>query len=661
MALSRITEAVASFTDLTIGDDLTLTDDLLLASDANIIKFGADAEVTLTHVHNTGLLLNSTSVIQFNDASQNIGAPSATVLDINATDEIELNATLVDVNANLDVQGTIVSGGTLTATTSIGIGSAVLTEAELEFLDGITAGTAAASKVLVLDSDKDIGTIRNLTIDGVFTDGNYTFDTSGNVSGLGTVGSGAITSSGTVQGTDLIATNSVIPNGANGASLGSASAEFSDLFLHDGAVINLGADQDVTLTHVADTGVLVNSASVIQFRDSAINIGSPADGDLDINADDEIELNSTLVDVNANLDVSGTALVTGVLTTTAATVFNGGFASNADSTMGTDKKIIFRDAAIHISSTADGDLSIAADDEIDLTSTLIDINGNATVSGTLGVTGIATFTDDIIIGDGKTIGSASDPDAITIASNGQLTLTQTLIGTALDISGDIDIDGTTNLDIVDIDGAVNVAADVTIASTNKIIFNDASQFIQGASGTVLDIAATDEIELTATLIEVVGNATVSGTLGVTGIATFTDDIIIGDGKTIGSASDVDAITIASTGVTTFSKAVVGATSTDTSNTGNVTLDFASFTNFVLTFTGNVTLDNPTTEVVGQSGFIVCIQDGTGSRTLSLGTDYETAGSGGITLSTAANARDIIPYAVSAAGSVILGAVQKAFG
>jgi hypothetical protein len=661
MALSRITEAVASFTDLTIGDDLTLTDDLLLASDANIIKFGADAEVTLTHVHNTGLLLNSTSVIQFNDASQNIGAPSATVLDINATDEIELNATLVDVNANLDVSGTIVSGGTLTATTSIGIGSAVLTEAELELLDGITAGTAAASKVLVLDSDKDIGTIRNLTIDGVFTDGNYTFDTSGNVSGLGTVGSGAITSSGTVQGTDLIATNSVIPNGANGASLGSASAEFSDLFLHDGAVINLGADQDVTLTHVADTGVLVNSASVIQFRDSAINIGSPADGDLDINADAEIELNSTLVDVNANLDVSGTALVTGVLTTTAATVFNGGFASNADSTMGTDKKIIFRDAAIHISSTADGDLSIAADDEIDLTSTLIDINGNATVSGTLGVTGIATFTDDIIIGDGKTIGSASDPDAITIASNGQLTLTQTLIGTALDISGDIDIDGTTNLDIVDIDGAVNVAADVTIASTNKIIFNDASQFIQGASGTVLDIAATDEIELTATLIEVVGNATVSGTLGVTGIATFTDDIIIGDGKTIGSASDVDAITIASTGVTTFSKAVVGATSTDTSNTGNVTLDFASFTNFVLTFTGNVTLDNPTTEVVGQSGFIVCIQDGTGSRTLSLGTDYETAGSGGITLSTAANARDIIPYAVSAAGSVILGAVQKAFG
>jgi hypothetical protein len=75
---------------------------------------------------------------------------------------------------------------------------------------------------------------------------------------------------------------------------------------------------------------------------------------------------------------------------------------------------------------------------------------------------IATFADDIIIGDGKTIGSASDVDAITIASNGQLTLTQTLIGTALDISGNIDIDGTTNLDTVDIDGAVQLDSTLTI-------------------------------------------------------------------------------------------------------------------------------------------------------------------------------------------------------
>ena len=69
----------------------------------------------------------------------------------------------------------------------------------MNYVDVTTVGTAEASKALVLDVNKDIGTIRNLTIDGVFTDGNYTFDTNGNVSGLGTVGCGAITSRGNIS------------------------------------------------------------------------------------------------------------------------------------------------------------------------------------------------------------------------------------------------------------------------------------------------------------------------------------------------------------------------------------------------------------------------------------------------------------------------------
>ena len=149
-------------------------------------------------------------------------------------------------------------------------------------------------------------------------------------------------------------------------------------------------------------------------------------------------------------------------------------------------------------------------------------------------------------------------------------------------------------------------------------------------------------------------------LGSEALSSLTVDNIIINGTNIGHTSDTDAISIASSGVTTFSAAVVGATDTDTSNTGSVTLDFAANQNFVLTFTGNVTLANPSTEAVGQSGIIVCIQDGTGSRTLSLGTDFETAGGSGITLSTAASAVDVIPYFVKASNSIQLGAVQKAF-
>ena len=48
---------------------LTHEGDLNLITDSKSINFGADSEVSLTHVHNTGLLLNSTRGIFFDDAS----------------------------------------------------------------------------------------------------------------------------------------------------------------------------------------------------------------------------------------------------------------------------------------------------------------------------------------------------------------------------------------------------------------------------------------------------------------------------------------------------------------------------------------------------------------------------------------------------------------
>ena len=104
---------------------------------------------------------------------------------------------------------------------------------------------------------------------------------------------------------------------------------------------------------------------------------------------------------------------------------------------------------------------------------------------------------------------------------------------------------------------------------------------------------------------------------------------------------------------------MGKTSTANA-TGSTTLDYDANQNFVLTATGNITLANPSTETVGQTGFIAIIQDGTGSRTLSLGTDYESPAGGGITLTTTANATDLLPYVVVAANRVALGTPQLAF-
>jgi len=111
---------------------------------------------------------------------------------------------------------------------------------------------------------------------------------------------------------------------------------------------------------------------------------------------------------------------------------------------------------------------------------------------------------------------------------------------------------------------------------------------------------------------------------------------------------------------TLTGSVKGSTDTDATNTGSITLNFTTNQNFVLTLTGNVTLANPTTEAVGQSGFIAFIQDGTGSRTVSLGTDYETAGAAGLTLTATASATDLVPYLVVASNRILLGTPQLAF-
>ena len=143
--------------------DVTLTQDLELQHDGAILSFGANDEVTLTHVHDTGILLNSTNVIQFNDASQNIGAPSATVLDINATDEIELNATLADINANLDVSGTYTGGGLMTTG-----GNIVIPDAGNIGSASDTDAIAIASTGIVTFSQTPVrtGAVNNMIING---------------------------------------------------------------------------------------------------------------------------------------------------------------------------------------------------------------------------------------------------------------------------------------------------------------------------------------------------------------------------------------------------------------------------------------------------------------------------------------------------------------
>jgi len=357
---------------------------------------------------------------------------------------------------------------------------------------------------------------------------------------------------------------------------------------HDGTAAEGGP-----VTKIGPAQDIVISASIVSPKtDNALDLGTSTLEFKDLFLDGTAHIDTLDVDENANID--GNLVVGGNLSVAGTTAFNGGTITLGDAAgdsvvFGADINssiIPNTDSTFDLGSTTQEwrDLFLDGTAHIDT----LDVDVNATVAGTLGVTGIATFTDDIIIGDGKTIGSASDVDAITIAANGQLTLTQTLIGTALDISGDIDVDGTTNLDVVDIDGAVDMASTLTVGGVVDITdATDASDATGdtgalrtegGASiakklfvGTDLDVDGTSNLDI----VDIDGAVDMATTLQVDGVATFTardihsGGITIANAGQIGSVGDPDAIAIASDGVVTLTQKLVG---TELDISGNIDVD-----------------------------------------------------------------------------------------
>jgi len=83
----------------------------------------------------------------------------------------------------------------------------------------------------------------------------------------------------------------------------------------------------------------------------------------------------------------------------------------------------------------------------------------------------------------------------------------------------------------------------------------------------------------------------------------------------------------------------------------ITPNFNDSNNYSLTIGGNRTLANPTNITAGQSGVIVITQDGTGGRTLAFGSYWDFSGGTAPTLTTAANAVDVLVYYVNSTTSI----------
>ena len=219
------------------------------------------------------------------------------------------------------------------------------------------------------------------------------------------------------------------PSSADGEALGSASLEWSDLFLADGGTIQFGNDQEVRLIHTADTGLILKHTATADDKPVSLTLQT---GETDMAANDVIGK----IDFQAPDEGTGTDAI--LVAAGIEAVAEGDFSSSNNAT-----KLSFKTAS-----------SEAAAEKMSLSSA-----------------GLLTIADDLIIGDGKTIGSASDPDAITIASGGGVTLTQALAGTSADFDGGITVDNITidgtEIDLSSGDFTLDVAGRITLSADDN--------------------------------------------------------------------------------------------------------------------------------------------------------------------------------------------------
>ena len=197
------------------------------------------------------------------------------------------------------------------------------------------------------------------------------------------------------------------------------------------------------------------------------------------------------------------------------------FEYSDDILIASTEKLQFRDTAIYINSSADGQLDLVADTEIQIAATTIDINGlvdisgNLSVGGNLDVTGTfdlsdANFTNagdislDSISGDADSNTSIafSGSDVITITTGGETQVTfnngsilpttddDVDLGSSALQFKDLYIDGTANIDTASID-ALTVSGSTTLGATS---FGDAD--ITNVGSIALDTITNDGTDIT---------------------------------------------------------------------------------------------------------------------------------------------------------------------
>jgi hypothetical protein len=511
------------------NDDVTLPDDLILGSDSAVLKFGADSDTTLTHTDGTGLTLNSTNKLTFGDAASFVQQSSNGVLRIDGEATVDINASTAVTISNdlkLDSDSAVLGFGAdndTTLTHTDGTGLTLNSANKLTFRDtalylnsstdgqlDIVADTEVQIAATTVDINGDVDISGTLTVAGALDFGEA------NISNVGTLGVDEIFGDGDTNtkiafsGSDVITVTAggdaqvtftngaIVPSTDNDIDLGTSSVEFKDAFF-DGTVTSDAfagpLTGDVT-GNVSGTAATVTGAA----QSNITSLGT-----LTTLTVDNVIINGSTIGHTGDTDLmtvaSGVLTVAGEISVTTLDI--GG--TNVTSTA----------AELNI---LDGVTSTAAELNIldGVTSTAAELNALD------GITAVVGELNALDLGS-TAVGTAIASKAVILDSNKDytgirnLTITGELDGATLDLSGDADIAGTTNLDNTDIDGTLVVdGSNISLDSTSTLNIDNSNTsngvtIGTATSGVPISIGhSTSEVTVNDNLT-VTGNFTVSGT------------------------------------------------------------------------------------------------------------------------------------------------------
>ena len=363
----------------------------------------------------------------------------------------------IQVVGAITAKGAIASSGSVTAGTSLIIGSADINETDLEKLDGITDGTAAANKAVVLDGSKNIATI-------------------------GTVGCGAITTGGAFSGSSTMHTVGVATFGNNIASSGSITAGSS--------IIVGSADMDATdlekLDGITNGTAAANKAVVLDGSKNIATLGTVGCGAITTGG---------AFSGSAAFHTVGAATFGGTIVATSSVTAKGGVVST-------------------------GVIS---------SSTALQNVGAAYFGNNISATGSITAGGDIILDDGGSLKEAGGTAAFTYDGSGHVTK----IGQDSPSSGQfLKWDGSKA--VWDASSASSLSGTTAQLTTGV----ETSGYLKVTGSSTL-AAITATAYSGSTTMQVVGNTILGGTLAVSGNADFDGTITCDDSITIDSITITD--------------------------------------------------------------------------------------------------------------------------